>query len=245
MDTKLLKSVVWESMGILSSNLLATGSNEEFDPKKQATSQSEPTIAEKREHLAGFLQSLMDTSRRRIDDTWVTQEQSDDSSADTADSDIDSNDEAVRNIDRVGRAITKNKKVAAEAFLQPTMIALWSGTTMDKPVVVNEKLVQLAGRQGKLIAKNKKVIAKILQSLAEIPKSAIDDLAGPMNPDKRLAITRCGKIMIEKKRAIARITSPTAELAWEIGLMDQPKTFLIAELEQIVNDALEEVVTEN
>ncbi|MDR2372318.1 MAG: hypothetical protein LBD60_04185 [Puniceicoccales bacterium] len=50
MDTKLLKSVVLGSMGILSSNLLATGSNEELDQKKQATGQSKPTIIEKREH---------------------------------------------------------------------------------------------------------------------------------------------------------------------------------------------------
>jgi hypothetical protein len=51
--------------------------------------------------------------------------------------------------------------------------------------------------------------------------------------------------MIEKKRAMAKIVSPMAELIREIGLMDQPKALSIVELEQIVNDVLGEVVAEN
>ncbi|MDR0740896.1 MAG: hypothetical protein LBF34_04270 [Puniceicoccales bacterium] len=105
-------------------------------------------------------------------------------------------------------------------------------------MIISEELLQLVGRQEKAIAKNKVAMAKILQPLAKMPKTVMNDLTKSMNLDEKLAVAQCRKAILENKRAIAEFLQPIMKILSKI--INQPtistEVISVEELEQFLSE---------
>jgi hypothetical protein len=163
MNTKLLKLVIFGSMGMLSSNLLATNPNDELDP----------TLVQLGESVSQFGQAiaknekLLVNASRAVEDTFLSIRQG------THGVTSETSEQA---IDRFGEAIIKNKKEIAKAT--KALIETFQSMRANRPneSIPNEEIERSVDRLGKAIMSNGQTIVQATQSMETMVQSIAKDL---------------------------------------------------------------------